>query len=98
MDGHLVDWLVRRIVAAAAIALVFAAACFLEKGGNTNICERGIVDPSLTVPVLVDHPDGTVSTEYVPRFTQDKPFQGTGVFYMGALILSAVMWLVVTGG
>ena len=98
MNGHHMDWLIRQAFGVLAVAMVFGATHLLLRMGNTNICERGIVDPTLTTPVIVEHGGGRISVEEVPRFTTERPFEDTGVFYMVALFFAAVVWLVVTGG
>jgi hypothetical protein len=64
----------RSLGTVVVLLLLYFGLRLLMSGSNTNIVERGVVDNSTTIPILVDHPDGSVTTEYVPMFTQEKPF------------------------
>ena len=92
------DWLIRQSLGIIAALLVGVAVHELLEMGDTCIVERGVVDPSQTVPVLVELGGGRIGYAEVPRFTQDKPHDGGAIIDFLAFVAGAITWLVVSGG
>tara|TARA_Y100000310_G_C20643208_1_gene795115 strand:- start:1330 stop:1578 length:249 start_codon:yes stop_codon:yes gene_type:complete len=71
---------------------------WLMDAGNTNIGERGVVDTSQTMQVMVDHPDGSVTVEDVPLFTDERPYEDNEakeiLIIVGIMVFSG-MWGVI---
>lgn len=77
--------------------VVVAATLFMKHGVNVNIHEQWS-DPSLTTQIMVDHPDGTVTVEEVPRFSPNTPYsEDEAMNIVFLMILPFVLVLAVAG-
>ena len=92
------DWVVRQVLGIIAALLVGVAVHEVLEMGDTCIVERGIVDPSQTVPALIELGGGRIGYAEVPRFTTEKPHDGGGIFDFLAFLAGALTWLLVSGG
>ena len=87
--------LARQLTFVAVFVVMGLAVCWLHSQGDVAVGEHCGIDRSMTMPIIVDHPDGSSSVEEVPMFDCERPYtdqESQKILLITISLIGVVAW------